>query len=111
MKRIFIAALAVAAISTPVFAEGMSNAIGHTVRITMGETTWDTWIEANGSFHDSRGYAGTWTYGEQLCLTVGTDEGPQVNCGPWDETLVLGGTWRTSGWTSDGTEFLVEIID
>jgi hypothetical protein len=110
MNRFFVAAVAVAAISTPVFAEGMNNAIGNTVRVTSGENTWDTWFLADGSFTDSRGVAGTWTFTTELCLSVQTEEGPQSNCGPWDETLALGGTWMATGWSAEGTEIKVEIV-
>ena len=91
-------------------AEGLSNAVGHTVRVTAGEQSFDAWFNADGSYSDSRGIAGTWTYESQLCIHVMTETGPNENCGPWNETLAPGESWVTDGWSADGTAITVQII-
>lgn len=110
MKKLVLAALAAAALTAPVLADGMSNAIGNTVRVSLGEQYFDATFNADGSYSDSRGIAGSWTYDGQLCITVNTEEGAVTNCGPWNEDLAVGGSWSTSGWSDDGSEVTVQII-
>lgn len=110
MKKLVLAAAAALCLATPVFADGMSNAIGHTVRVSAGDQSFDATFNADGSYSDSRGIVGSWSYDGELCITVETEEGPQSNCGPWNEDLTVGGSWSTPGWSNDGTEITVEII-
>ena len=111
MKRIMISAALLFAVAAPALAEGdMANAVGNVVRVTAGDQTFDASFAADGSYSDTRGVAGSWALGEQLCITVQTEEGAQENCGPWNGDLQVGSTWTTPGWSSDGTDITVEII-
>lgn len=68
MKHILVAGLACTLLASPALAEGMSNAIGHAVRVTDGGQSFDAWFNADGSYSDTRGVTGTWTYQGQLCI-------------------------------------------
>jgi len=110
MKTLLMAAAAVAVIAAPVWAADMDNAFGNTVRVTVGEDSWDTWFQADGSFTDSRGVTGTWSIDDQLCIEVMTEEGAQSSCGPWNSDLQVGGSWMTDGWSEDGVSMTVELV-
>ncbi|RKR04154.1 hypothetical protein [Maricaulis maris] len=110
MKHLIAAGLAAACLATPALAEGMSNAFGNAVRVSMGEQSFDAWFSADGRYSDSRGLTGTWTYEGQLCIQVTTEAGPDENCGPWNETLAPGESWVTDGWSADGSQLTVQII-
>lgn len=110
MKHLVGAAIAVVFLAAPVVADGMSNAIGHTVRVSAGENSFDATFDADGSYSDTRGITGDWSFDGQLCITVQTEEGANTQCGPWNEGLGVGETWSTDGWSSDGTAVTVEII-
>ena len=111
MKTMMMAASALLALTGAAFADGdMSNAYGNIVRVTMGEDSFDATFVEGGAYSDSRGITGTWSLGEQLCITVQAEAGPQENCGPWNPDLAVGGNWTTAGWASDGAMITVEII-
>ncbi len=110
MKHLIVAGLAAVSLAAPALAEGMENAFGNAVRVSMGEQSFDAWFHADGSYTDSRGIAGTWTYEGQLCIHVVTENGTDENCGPWNEGLAPGESWVTDGWSSDGSQLTVQII-
>ena len=110
MKHLLVAGMACALMASPALAEGMSNAVGHAVRVTSGEQSFDAWFNADGSYSDSRGVAGTWTYDSQLCIQAMTENGTSENCGPWNEALAAGESWVTNGWSDDGSALTVQII-
>lgn len=110
MKHFVLAGAAVLALSGPALAGGMDNAVGHTVRVTAGEDGFDAWFHADGAYSDSRGLSGSWSYDEQLCVTVSTEEGPQTSCGPWNPDLSAGESWSTTGWSEDGSAITVQIV-
>lgn len=115
MKTMIVAATALLALTGAALADGdMTNAYGHVVRVTGTETGTETGFDATfaegGAYSDTRGVTGTWSLGEQLCITVQAEEGPQENCGPWNPDLAVGGTWTTDGWSDDGAMITVEIV-
>lgn len=111
MKHLLLAGLAFTLLASPALAEGMSNAIGHAVRVTDGGQSFDAWFNADGSYSDTRGVTGTWTYQGQLCIQVTTENGSSENCGPWNESLAAGESWVTNGWSDDGRSLTVQIVD
>ncbi|WP_291843219.1 hypothetical protein [Maricaulis sp.] len=110
MKHLIAAGLAAAMLAAPALADGMSNAMGHAVRVIAGEQSFDAWFQADGTYSDSRGIAGTWTFEDQLCIQVTTQAGPDENCGPWNESLAPGESWVTDGWSADGAAITVQIV-
>lgn len=110
MKKLALAVAAAAFLSVPAFADGLSNAFGNTVRVSAGDQSFDAYFDADGSYSDNRGISGSWSYDGQLCLTVDAGEGPQTNCGPWNEDLAVGASWSTDGWSNDGSTLTVELI-
>jgi len=110
MKYLLLAGLACTLLASPALAEGMSNAYGHSVRVSAGEQSFDAWFQADGSYSDSRGITGTWTYQDQLCIQTMTQNGPNESCGPWNESLAAGESWVTNGWSEDGSALTVQII-
>jgi hypothetical protein len=110
MKELFLAVTASLLLSAPALAGGMDNAIGNTVRVVTPETSWDAHFMVDGSFTDTRGVAGTWTFDSQLCLQIMTENGNQNVCGPWNETAAAGDSWNTTGWSDDGSEITLSII-
>ena len=110
MKRFILAVSAAALIAAPAFAAGMDNAIGNTVHVVAGENSWDTHFMADGSFTDTLGRTGTWSFDTQLCLHIMTEEGTQDACGPWNETATAGDSWNTAGWSEEGSEITVSIV-
>ncbi|WP_297737048.1 hypothetical protein [uncultured Maricaulis sp.] len=110
MKYLIVAGLAAASLTAPALADGMENAFGHAVRVTMGEQSFDAWFQADGSYSDSRGISGTWTYDSQLCIQVMTENGADENCGPWNEGLAPGERWVTDGWSADGSPLTIQLI-
>ena len=111
MKQYFVAATAMLFGMAPAaLADGMDNAVGHTVRVTFGEEGFDAWFGDDGSYSDSRGIAGSWTHDGQLCIHVETEQGPSSECGPWNSDLSAGETWSTTGWSPDGSSITIEII-
>lgn len=111
MKTLTMAAAALLALSAAAFADGdMSNAYGHIVRVSGTETGFDATFAEGGAYSDTRGVTGTWSLGDQLCITVQAETGPQENCGPWNPDLAVGDSWTTAGWAPDGALITVEII-
>ncbi|WP_339740852.1 hypothetical protein [uncultured Maricaulis sp.] len=111
MKTMMMAASALLALSAAAFADGdMSNAYGHIVRVTGGDASFDATFAADGSYSDTRGMTGSWSLGEQLCISAATETGVQENCGPWNPDLAVGGSWTTAGWSDDGSMITVEIL-
>lgn len=111
MKTLMMAAIALLTLSGAALADGgMSNAFGNVVRVTGGDSSFDATFTADGSYTDTRGVAGTWTLGEQLCIHVQTEDGAQDSCGSWNPDLTVGGSWSTDGWSDDGSVITVEII-
>lgn len=110
MKYLIVAGLAAASLAAPALADGMGNAFGNTVRVSAGDQSFDAWFQADGSYSDTRGIAGTWTFEEQLCIQVVTENGADENCGPWNESLAPGESWVTDGWSADGTQVTVQLI-
>jgi hypothetical protein len=110
MKRILCAAFALTMMASPVLADGMDNALGHTVTVTTPDGSWDTTFHDDGTFDDTRGVTGTWTFDGELCITAPNGEGEQSQCGPWNESANAGDSWATHGWSSDGsTEITIAI--
>ncbi|WP_417477522.1 hypothetical protein [Maricaulis sp.] len=111
MKTMMMAATALLALTGATFADGdMSNAYGHTVRVTGGDASFDATFSEDGSYSDSRGVSGSWSLGEQLCISAATESGVQESCGPWNPDLAVGGSWTTEGWAPDGAMITVEIL-
>jgi hypothetical protein len=111
MKTMMMAASALLALSGAALADGdMSNAYGHIVRVSGTEASFDASFAEGGAYSDTRGVTGTWSLGEQLCITVQGEAGPQENCGPWNPDLAVGGSWTTAGWAPDGALITVEIV-
>ncbi|WP_339747801.1 hypothetical protein [uncultured Maricaulis sp.] len=111
IKSMTVAAAALLALSGAAFADGdMSNTYGHIVRVTGPDSSFDATFVEGGAYSDTRGITGSWSVGEQLCITVQAETGPQENCGPWNSALQPGESWSTTGWTDDGTAITVEII-
>ena len=111
MKTMMIAATALMALTGAAFADGdMTNTYGNIVRVSGIDSGFDATFAEDGSYSDSRGITGTWTLGEQLCITVYVESGPQENCGPWNSDLAVGGSWTTTGWAPDGGSITIEIV-
>ncbi|WP_203293055.1 hypothetical protein [Maricaulis parjimensis] len=110
MKHLVLTGSLLLALSSPVWADGMDNAVGHTVRVTVGDQYFDAWFAEDGSYSDSRGIAGTWSHDGELCIHVQTEQGPSSECGPWNSDLAAGESWSTTGWSPDGSSVTVEII-
>jgi hypothetical protein len=95
-------------------ADGMTNAVGNTVRIVVNDAGegFDVYFDEGGAYSDSLGRTGaTWSIGEQLCITPPADVGGDANCGPWNEELAVGGSWQTNGWSQDGTMITITILE
>jgi hypothetical protein len=111
MKTMMMAASALLALSAAAWADGdMTNAIGHVVRVSTPEASFDATFADGGAYSDSRGATGSWSLGDELCITVQTEAGVQENCGPWNPDLAVGDSWTTTGWSDDGSEITVEIV-
>ncbi|MDG1418590.1 MAG: hypothetical protein P8J78_06700 [Maricaulis sp.] len=110
MKTFILAASAAVLFAAPTFADGLDNAMGNTVHVVAGENAWDTHFLADGTFTDTLGRSGTWTFDTQLCMNIVTAEGAQDVCGPWNESAAAGDTWNTAGWSAEGTEITVSIV-
>jgi hypothetical protein len=110
MKRLMMSAAALFALAAPALADDGSNLAGSVVRVTSGDQSFDATFAADGSYSDTNGVSGSWALGEQLCITAQTSEGAQVNCGPWNPDLAVGGSWTTPGWSDEGTTITVELI-
>tara|TARA_R110002095_G_scaffold46246_1_gene41462 strand:+ start:748 stop:1092 length:345 start_codon:yes stop_codon:yes gene_type:complete len=111
MKTMMIAATALMALTGAAFADGdMTNTYGNIVRVSGIDSGFEATFAEDGSYSDSRGITGTWTLGEQLCITVYVESGPQENCGPWNSDLAVGGSWTTTGWAPEGRTITIEIV-
>lgn len=110
MKKFILAASAAVLVAAPALAGGMDNAVGNTVHVVSGENAWDTHFMADGSFTDTLGRTGTWSFDAQLCLNMMSEEGPVDVCGPWNEAAAAGDSWSTAGWSDDGTEIAISIV-
>ncbi|WP_417493734.1 hypothetical protein [Maricaulis sp.] len=111
MKTLMMAGATLLALSAVAWADdGMANAVGQIVRVTGGDASFDATFAADGAYSDTRGATGSWSLGEQLCISVQTETGTQENCGPWNPDLTVGESWTTSGWGDDGSTITVEII-
>jgi len=115
MKKLILTAAALGLMTSGVaLADGMDNAVGNTVRITVNEAGegFDVFFDADGAYSDSLGRTGaTWSYDEQLCIIPPTESGDDTNCGPWDETLEVGGSMQTDAWSQNGTMITISILE
>lgn len=108
MKRLLIASAAATLLAAPVLADGLDNAVGHTVRVIINDEGhgFDAYFDADGSYSDSLGRSGaSWTVsGSEMCLNppegaMNEDGSPaQPSCGPWNPDLAIGESWQTDGW-------------
>lgn len=120
MKRLLLATALAGLMAAPALADGMDNAVGNTVRVTLDDAGngFDAYFDADGSYSDSLGRTGaTWSYaGDELCInppegaTNGDGSPAQSNCGPWNPDLAVGGSWETAGWSDDGTTMITVSI-
>lgn len=111
MKTLMMAGATLLALSSMAWADdGMTNAVGHIVRVTGGDASFDATFAADGTYSDTRGATGSWSMDGQLCISVQTEAGTQENCGPWNPDLAIGESWTTNGWSDDGSMITVEII-
>lgn len=111
MKTLIVAATALLALTGAALADGdMTQAYGNIVRVSGTEASFDATFVEGGAYSDTRGVTGTWSLGDQLCITVQAESGPQQNCGPWNPDLAVGDSWTTAGWAPDGALITVEIV-
>ena len=116
MKTILTGLMAVGLLAAPALADGMDNAVGNTVRITVNDEGqgFDAYFDADGAYSDSLGRTGaTWAWADgQLCLTPPAESGEtDANCGPWDGTLAVGGSTTSTEWSDDGSEITITILE
>ena len=112
MKHYLVAASTMMLVLTPAaLADGMDNAVGHTVRVSLGEEGFDAWFGEDGSYSDSRGASGSWSLDSELCIHIETEQGSVSQCGPWNSDLAVGDSWTTTGWSDDGSAITIQIVD
>jgi hypothetical protein len=115
MKKFVLAAAVLGLATTGVaFADGMDNAVGHTVRIIVNDAGegFDVFFDADGAYSDSLGRAGaTWSFDDELCIIPPAEAGAEPNCGPWDESLEVGGSMQTDAWSENGTMITISILE
>jgi len=114
-KLVLTAAIFGLMTSGAALADGLDNAVGHTVRVIVNDAGegFDVYFDAAGAFSDSLGRSGTWEYGEELCIMPPEEAGPDAEpaCGPWDESLSAGGEWQTGEWSDDDTVITFTILE
>ena len=104
LKTFAAAALAAVSFVGLALAEGPA---GHTYAVTTADESWETTFADDGTFTDTRGLTGTWTYADgELCLTMSTAEGDAQICNTFN-ALEVGGSSTSTGWTDDGSALTI----